>query len=287
MTFSYNLVLALFLLAPGFAAFAGLFFSSHNEQRVHPAPPAPTSVLTLALVSLAALALHAVWAAVLFGQTLWTQAGLPHIEVPFEPNIYDVLLNAGHARAPHLGGGEIAAILLTLTGLSVLGYVVTMAIILSAWGADLTRPFLFGWATSLLKQIDAEKDPAYVRLVTAFVLTNIEGEDALFGYEGLLQNLTLTPEKQITSVTLSQVTAFYVKLAPNHFKRVVLTRTKGIPDLYLPKDQIRNVSFTVFRVPVNKDRREEAVAAPTFQPPQRPSHRRTPRRPSRRPPDLD
>lgn len=262
MTFSYNLVLALFLLAPGFAAFAGLFFSSHNERRVHPAPPSPTSVLTLALVSLAALGLHAIWAAVLFVQDLWVGAGFPHFNLPFEPNIYADLLNAGQGdAAAGLGGGEIAAILLTLVGLSLAGYFATSGFIKSTWGSEVTRPFLYGWAADLVEQINDEKEPGYVRLVTAFVLTTIEGEGAVFGYEGLLQNLTLTPEKSITSVTLSQVTAFYVKLAPGHFKRVVLPRTKGIPDLFLPKEQIRNVSFTVFRVPEEETLRGDVVEA--------------------------
>lgn len=267
MTFSYNLVLALFLLAPGFSAFAGLFFSSHKEKRVHPAPPSPTSVLTLALVSLAALALHAIWAVVLFGQDLWVGAGLPHFIVPFEPNIYADLLNAGHDdEEARLAGGEIAAILLTLAGLSLAGYFTTTAVILSAWGNALTRPFLYGWAANLVEQINGETEPGYVRLVTAFVLTTIEGDGAVFGYEGLLQNLTLTPEKSITSVTLSQVTAFYVKPAPGHFKRIVLPRTKGIPDLFLPKEQIRNVSFTVFRVPEEEELRGDVVAASSATP---------------------
>lgn len=248
MTFSYSLVLALFLLAPGFAAFAGLFFSSLGERHVHPAPPAPTSVLTLALVTLAALALHAAWALLLLVQALWV-ANIGFIAVPFEPNIYLDLLNAGRLPPPgvQVGAGEIAAILATMVILSALGFGLTVRLVTSRWGERHLRTFLYGWSADLVSQINAEK-PGYVRMVTAFVLTNIEHEGALFGYEGLLQNMALSPEKEITSVTLTQVTAFYVKLEPGRFKRIVLPRTRGIPNIYLGKDQIRNISFTVLRV---------------------------------------
>jgi len=248
LTFSYNLVLALFLLAPGFAAFAGLFYSSHQQRHIHPAPPAPTSVLTLALVTLAALALHGAWATILFLQDLWA-AQFQTIAVPFEPNIYVDLLRAGQSAksgAP-INGGEIAALLATLIGLSLAGYGLTVAVVSSKWTEARVRPLLYGWADDLVRQINEEEE-GYVRLVTAFVLTSIEHEGSMFGYEGLLQNLSLTPDKELRSISLTQVTAFYVKLEPGRFKRIVLPRTKGIPDLYIPKDQIRNVSFTVFRV---------------------------------------
>lgn len=247
MTFSYNLVLALFLLAPGFAAFAGLFFSSQRERNLHPAPPAPTSVLTLALVTLAALLLHGVWATILFVQDLLTeQAG--GLSVPFNPNAYAALAATGHeTAAAEISGGDIAAILLHLLFLSAAGYLLAIWAVTSRWAEVHISPFLYGWAAEVVRQV---KEPGYVHLVTAFVLTSIDGEETAFGYEGLLQNMTLSSDKEITSITLTQVTAFFVELKAGEFKRRALPNTSGIPNLYIPKDQIRNVSFTVFRAAI-------------------------------------
>ena len=273
MTFSYNLVLALFLLAPGFAAFAGLFFSSRREPSLHPAPPAPTSVLTLALVTLAALCLHGAWAFVLAAQDLWSQHHW-HLTVPFQPNIYVALLEAGEKAqaaggaqspiAPPIGGGDIAAILVTLIAQSLLGYRVTMGIVSHRKAEALLRPFLYGWAAEILPEAQEE---GIVNLITAFVVTRIEGSDIAFGYEGSVETLTLGPDKEVLSIFLTQVTAFYIELEAGKFKRRVLPLTSGIPNLYLPKEEIRNVSFTVLRLPADLNTTSSAPSRDLAAPP--------------------
>lgn len=252
LTFSYGLVLALFLLAPGFAAYAGVFFTTQRDGRLHPAPPAPGSILTLALVTLSALALHGAWAGLLALQEWWVRDGCFVLTVPFEPNLYVDLLRTGQsapANAPAVGGADIAAALASLILLSVLGYVFTARIVTSSFADRNLRGFLYGWAGDLVDQIQVN-EPGHVRLVTAFVLTKTDHEGVAFGYEGLLRNMTLTSEKEISSISLSEVTAFYVKLEAGRFKRVVLPRTAGIPNLYMEKGEIRNVAFQIFRVPI-------------------------------------
>jgi voltage-gated potassium channel Kch len=259
LTFSYNLVLALFLLAPGFAAFAGLFFSSRREPSLHPAPPAPTSVLTLALVTLAALCLHGAWATALAAQDLWSQHHW-HVAVPFQPNIYVALLEAGEKAqaaggtqspiATPIGGGDIAAILVTLIAQSLFGFRVTIAIVSSRKAEALLRPYLYGWAAEILPETPEE---GIVNLITAFVVTRMDGTDIAFGYEGSVETLTLGADKEILSIFLTQVTAFYIELEAGKFKRRVLPQTSGIPNLYLSKEEIRNVSFTVLRLPADLD----------------------------------
>lgn len=274
MTFSYNLVLALFLLAPGFAAFAGLFFSSRRAPSLHPAPPTPNSVLTLALVTLAALCLHGTWAFVLAAQDLWSQDH-GHLSVPFQPNIYVALLEAGEKAqtasggqtpaAPPIGGGDIAAILVTLIAQSVIGYGVTMRIASSRKVDALLRPYLYGWAAEILPEAQEE---GVVNLTTAFVVTQMEGTNVAFGYEGSVETLTLGADKEVLSIFLTQVTAFYIELEAGKFKRRVLPQTSGIPNLYLSKEEIRNVSFTVLRLPADLNTTSSAstdapLAAPT------------------------
>ncbi len=250
MTFSYNLVLALFLLAPGFAAFAGVFFSTQRDGRLHPAPPTPNSVLTLALVTLSALGLHALWATLLALQHLYVTTGCFSIQVPFEPNIYLDLLRAGAkgSQAPPITSADIAFALVSLVALSIIGYGLTVWIITSRFAETHLRGYLYGWAGDLVQEIQ-DGEPDKLRLVTAFVLTKTDHEGVAFGYEGLLRNLTLSADKEIASISLSEVTAFYVEMKPDAFKRVVLPRTSGIPTLYMEKAEIRNVAFQVYQVP--------------------------------------
>ena len=250
MTFSYNLVLALFLLAPGFAAFAGVFFTAQRDGRLHPAPPTPNSVLTLALVTLSALGLHALWATLLALQHLYVTTGCFYITVPFEPNIYLDLLRADakEGQVPPFASADIAFALASLVALSAIGYGLTVWVITSRFAEAHLRGYLYGWAGDIVQEIQ-EGEPNKLRLVTAFVLTKTDHEGVAFGYEGLLRNLTLTADKEIASISLSEVTAFYVKMKADAFKRVVLPRTSGIPTLYMEKAEIRNVAFQVYQVP--------------------------------------
>ena len=245
MTFSYNLVLALFLLAPGFAAYTGLFFTSQKDGRLHPAPPAPGSIVTLALVTLATLLLHAAWALALCLQAAWVKAGWWHLTVDYDPNIYVDLLAAGKPGFT-LNGWGIFSFLASLVVLCVGGFLVTLALMSNAAVEKRLSGLLYGWAADLVGQM-REKDPKYVRVATAFVLTTIEHEGAMFGYEGMLQNMALNPDKEIISISLKDVTAFYVDMKPGEFKRTVLTKTEGIPNIYLEKSQIQNVAFSVYR----------------------------------------
>lgn len=251
MTLSYNLVLALFLLAPGFSAYAGLFFSTRGERRLHPAPPPPGSVLTLALIVLAALALHAGWSVVLILHDLWADR-LPSLPVPFEPNAYVLILRLMDENVrlqPPEDRWATAVVLCHLVALSLIAYFMARLTVSSVSRSPDIRRLLYGWAAELYGRMQ-ETDPGYVRLVTAFVLTNIEGEDGVhMGYEGVLENLALNAEKEVTSITLGQVTAFYLKAAPGRFRRVALPRPDGIPTLYLEKGSIRNIAFQVFRAP--------------------------------------
>ena len=88
MIFSYGLVLALFLLAPGLGLYAGLFAGPHLGA-FRPAPPSPGSVLTLGIIVLGALFVHTVWALACAADDAWVTAGLPSLFPP-TPNAYDI-----------------------------------------------------------------------------------------------------------------------------------------------------------------------------------------------------
>src|SRR5271165_3411721 len=110
MVFSYGLVLALFLLAPGLGLYAGLYAGAHRGA-FRPAAPSPGSVLTLGIIVLGALFAHTAWALACVADGAWIAAGLPAIFPP-APNAYDVLLGMVIERRS-LPPGGIAIFLAT------------------------------------------------------------------------------------------------------------------------------------------------------------------------------
>lgn len=244
MTFSYNLVLALFLFAPGFAAYAGFFAPVRSGQKFYAAPPAPGSITTLAIVTLSALALHAGLAIILQLQLTWAEFGLPTWKVDFEPNIYLVM---APSKAPlSFTSFGIACFFAEIILLTVIGFFAANALAGAKWGQRIWGVALYGWAAGLLAKLE-EDDRDYHRWVTAFVLTTLESDGYMFGYEGTMANIYLSPDKEITSISLTNVTAFYVKLGPKSFARKSIPRDQPIPEIFLEKSQISNVAFQVYR----------------------------------------
>jgi hypothetical protein len=114
VTFSFNLVLALFLLAPGFAFVMGVYYGG-PRTKLEPTPPPPNSLLALALVTSGALAAHLACAGfyavceliALAAKASWS---LPH------PNPYVVALGLNGAADRYREFGLFWAIWLDVGG---------------------------------------------------------------------------------------------------------------------------------------------------------------------------
>lgn len=103
MTFSFNLVVGLFLLAPGFAVFAGVYHSS-NLGPVRSPPPPPGSILALSIVSIGALIAHFLGAVLFLVQDWGCRASKACFRVDFDPNAYSAIFNLAANKAepaPH------------------------------------------------------------------------------------------------------------------------------------------------------------------------------------------
>ena len=74
-------------------------------------------------------------------------------------------------------------------------------------------------------------------------------ERDIIGYEGVLDDL-IYDKSEIQAVHLSDCTPFYLRKEKGSLSKVdINTDKKNIPFLYFPKEEIRNISFTVFIEP--------------------------------------
>jgi hypothetical protein len=241
VTFSYNLLLALFLLAPGFGAYFGLF-SATRQGRYQPSPPAPNSVLTLGVVVLGAMLAHAVLAVIYsaldygVARDWWRQSPLPYMRGP-----YEILFSAAVAHS-RVRNADVAVFLCCGIGLTGLSGAAALWV-RSGPLREAVGPLLYGWLGEL---VAAGIGPD--TYVNAFVLTDIQVDGRYLGYEGVLENLTVSADKEITAVLLKQVETFYVRLDAEAVTRVPIPRERTIPQLYLERSQIKNIAFVPYAV---------------------------------------
>jgi len=233
MTFSYNLVLALFLLAPGFAFVAGVYAT--GRAAIHEAsPPPPNSIMALAMVTGGSLVAHTV-AAIVFLLchvfAAWTHWYWPTLD----PNPY--------YQARHLAGADglatsvsFAWILFLLTLLCLGTYLFTRAIMSGPIGrSELVGGALYGWFWQIEKT-----QGAY-----AYVLTQFENDHGTVGYQGLLEYVTLDAEKQISSLVLTRAEPFSLTvLEDRHVQRTPTSRADNKLRVLLTKAEIKNIVYS-------------------------------------------
>ncbi len=245
MTFSVTLVLGLFLLAPGLAAFAGLYHGS-KLGRVEAPPPPPGSILALSIITVGAMVAH------LIGATaFWIQDGVcAHVtgcvRVGYEPNVYVALFNAALARSAAAAtemrdspvtGAEVVAIQFTLVGLT--GFTFAMARASVSWlgGKGAVTGMLYGW----LAEVAVSRNN--LEAILAYVVSDIQEDGTIVGYEGVVANMTTNAEKEITSILLDSCEIFYLRVSQRGVARRKVDRDSDIGQLYLDRSRIRNVAF--------------------------------------------
>lgn len=172
MTASFNLLLAVFLLAPGFGFFAGLQLG-WLQKPFRPAPPTPGSIVAFALITFGALGTHAIASmAFVTMQIVCTRADFC-LTTTFSPNPYVGLLRIRSHSDP-IGDGQIAALLGGLMAVAIAGLGA------GALLAKLFRRFktfsnsLYGWAAQILEEAAT---PGHV--INAFILSDVESSGTL------------------------------------------------------------------------------------------------------------
>lgn len=238
MVFSYGLVLALFLLAPGLGLYGGLYAGAHRGA-FRPGAPSPGSVLTLGIIVLGALFAHTAWALLCVASEAWVAAGLPAFFPP-TPNAYDVLLGVVvEHRSSGLAG--IAIFLLTSSLLTAATFLLTTWIVEwpAAW--PFYRPLVYGWLGGLVKAAADEE-----QFILAYVVTDIREGVRSLGYQGSVLNMTVNAEKQITAIVLEEARAFYLKMEEDAVTHIPIPRDTPLAQLYLDGPQIKNIAFEVY-----------------------------------------
>ncbi len=240
MTASFNLLLALFLLAPGFGAFAGVYVTGLRRP-FRPAPPAPGSLLALALVTVGALVTHATaaWLYVLKDVACATFA--PCLAVDFDPNPYSALLSL---RRPEAAGAitatAVAALLSALTVVAAIGYLFGAVAVRLALRAENVRSLLYGWTEELLREASTA-----AHLINAFVITDVSADGVFAGYEGMLVDLRLTADGRIQTVTLKSCERFVLLVEAERMERRSMGKAP-IPLLVLEGENIHNIAFDIY-----------------------------------------
>ncbi|WP_298743350.1 hypothetical protein [uncultured Brevundimonas sp.] len=241
MAVTLTVAWALFALAPGLAVFAGLFLSKSKDV-VHPAAPAPASLIALAIVVFGALTLHALSAAVLTcidglgAITGWT--------VSYDPNVYRYFL--GSRTADELGI-ETAILLTLLLALSGIGFFAARQIGRTAQPGSTLHALLYGWLSPILTQLRAEE--GYLKHLIAWVVTDLQVGDLAIGYEGQVETISLTSDKQIAWLTLRNCETFVVAPRDGSARRQAVARETPIPRMQVEGPHIVNLAYAVALVP--------------------------------------
>lgn len=242
MVFSLTVFVAMILLLPGFALFAGVFGAPTRTFRA--SPPPPTSFAALSLVIAGACVGHL--AGLALAGLLTLAGGLSGVRLL--PSPYELLTRLAASRP--IDERELASFLLvTLTVSAALALAAARAM---AWDANRREAAKRGrWAEPLygwLADIVRKAAPAN-RYVTAFVLCDLEWGRGQIGYEGTVDALTLTADKEVASILLTDANAFRITVdrAKGVTTRTVL-RTEPIERLHIPKDQIVNIAFEIYEL---------------------------------------
>lgn len=243
MTFSFTLVLGLFLLAPGFAVFAAIYHGARLGPVESPPPP-PGSILSLAIVTVGALAAHLVGAGAFFLQDL-ACGRTTCLAVDYDANLYSSLFDIAAARAP-VSGAEALALFSALTGLTVLSFVLARGIARGLTGKTGLKGVLYGWLA------DVAVAEAPDEAVLAYVVSDVQEDGTVVGYEGVVANMTTNADKEITSILLTACETFYLRVGSSGVVRRKAQRTSPIPQLYLDRSRIKNVAFERVRFEVEE-----------------------------------
>lgn len=234
MTFSFSLVVGLFLLASGLAVFAGVYHGSHLNGVESPPPP-PGSILTLAIVTIGALIAHLIAAGLFVAQDAVCVVPKRCFTVSFDPNVYSVLFNLGSAKPVSAVEGFL--VLATLLVLSASSFELTRRLIELPKVGEQVAGVLYGWFAEVLVARNAQE------VVLAYIVSDVQNDGTLVGYEGVIENMTTNADKQITSVLLKDCETFYLRVTDKGVARREAGRTRPIPQLYLDQTRIKNMAF--------------------------------------------
>jgi hypothetical protein len=252
MSLSLSVLAAILFLAPGIAGFLGSMIGARSQILRASFPPA-NSLIALIAVVLIAVAAHGVASGLLAAQAALCRSHAC-IAVSFDPNAYKLFIGpAGEPRAA-VAGSEIQYALIALTILSVTTGLVMRALV--AWDVrrgqkSVMLPAMYGWV--------ALYDPRWIggsSIVIAYVLTKMRGDDLAIGYRGMVEEISLTADKEIATITLVAADRFGLPLKlplPDQERSRTTILTELLPRVYIPGREIENVVLNVVSMEQSPD----------------------------------
>ena len=243
MNFSLSVLLTLLFLAPGVAGYFGLTLSIRERSVRRPAP-APNSLNFLVLVLLCALLAHCAALTVFATQDLYCRTH-PCLGLGFDPDAYATLARLLGSSHPEIRSATILYELLALVTLSVLSFRAAEA--WSAW--DLRRgdrshvaALYYRWLGPYIRHIRARGG-----VINAYVLTKMRHEDMALGYRGIVSELNLGTDGEVTAITLFAVERFGLRLGATDSPDQRTLALSGLLGLvHIPGREIENVALTAF-----------------------------------------
>jgi hypothetical protein len=242
MSLSLSVLAAILFLAPGIAGFLGGMIGVRSQVLRASFPPANSLVALIAIVLIAVLA-HGVASGLLAAQAAFCRSHAC-LAVGFDPNAYKLFIGPAGERATAIAGSEIQYALIALTILSVATGMVMRSLV--AWDVrrgqnSVMLPAMYGWVASY--------DPRWISgssIVIAYVLTKMRGEDLAIGYRGMVEEISLTADKEIATITLVAADRFGLRLTPpDQDKSRTTILTELLPRVYIPGREIENVVLNV------------------------------------------
>lgn len=206
MSFSYTLFLALLLLAPGLAAWAGLRVGERTDL-ISQSPERPGSTFSLIVIVFGALVGHLIMSALYAAQAAWCSLGNRCLALPFDPNVYRVIMSNGKPVGQLTDTAFLlwfAALLLPALIVGLLSYWVSGW----PWVRRVRETALFGW---LKPWVDMAR-PAN-RFILAYVVTTLEHDGANVAYEGVVENIALDENRAISMLVLSNCDRFLLRIS--------------------------------------------------------------------------
>lgn len=224
-------ILTAALLLPGIIA-ARMFYQAAQTNEVEPAVPPLSSTDGIALVGLFSVVVHLIYAVALkvaYGIRAPAWLGVMPVADPYAP------FTAAHADLD-----TALSLLLGLTGLCVLALPVgILAGRLVMLFEDKT--IFYGPMAEVLAKTGSDKD-----FVIAYVLTKIEQDKRLIGYQGTVVSLLRDADRFPAKVVLKDVSVFYLTVSNG---RLVRRETRETIDwIALAATDWHNIAFKILKV---------------------------------------
>ncbi len=243
MTYSFGLIWAVLLLAPGLAVYAAVFAGGGGSV-IRATPPAPNSLSTIGIVVGSAAIGHFLWAMVSVVHAKVCQVAACPIALGFDPDPYGLAIGLVSNRIA-LSSPMLLYLMAQAAALTALAFLGVRRAMRTARVRSLTRGFLYGHLAGLVVEIDLHPPLA----MTAFVLTKIRVEALTVGYEGLVESLALGTGKTIDAIALVSVEKFVVRLGRSGFRRGHYGSGEPISRLVIERAEIENIAFNQYAMP--------------------------------------